>query len=93
MGILYNGVSMDKFMDTVAAKEIEFGGMAGTKVPNIGKLAFSTTFYNNAFTKKEYQNQLNTVMDEFNDMNWFMSKIHRANFHLYRINILLGQKP
>ncbi|MEF2248033.1 RHS repeat domain-containing protein [Paenibacillus sp. IITD108] len=93
MGVLYNGVSMERFMATLATNEIKYGGMSGFSIPNIGHSMFSKTFYNNAFTKKEYREQLEVNLAAYNDANWVLKKITKANFHMYRINILLGQTP
>lgn len=46
-----------------------------------------------AFTKKEYQKQLEANLADYNDANWILKKMTRANFHIYRIKILLGQNP
>ncbi|WP_339323106.1 hypothetical protein [Paenibacillus sp. FSL W8-0194] len=93
IGTLYNGVSMEKFMATVTSKELEFAGIAGTKVPNVGNAAFAMTFYNDAFTKDDYAQQLSSEMERYENMNWFMKTAHRANYHIFRLNILFGQNP
>jgi hypothetical protein len=77
----------------VAEIEAKLGGSsgAGLVIPNPGKFAIQQAFYNSAFTLSNYQNQLNEKKKEYQDMNKLSRVIYKAGFHIYRINILLGQ--
>lgn len=80
-GILDNGVSASRFFDD----DSYF-------VPNADGKRIQELFYNSAYTLKDYSSQLKDQLQSYEKRSWLDKKLLRANFHIYRINILSGQK-
>ncbi|MFU1796223.1 RHS repeat-associated core domain-containing protein [Paenibacillus azoreducens] len=80
-GILYNGVSMHRFL-----------GDYKDLVPNFSANSFENLFYNNAYTKSQYNTLLNDRLDYYKNLNWLRSKSLHANYNIFRLNILLGKE-
>lgn len=89
LGVLYNGVSASKYVDS-AYQEAPNRGTSTSFIPNAMRLYISNSFYNNAFVKSDYLNQLSNQKQKYENMSWANKVIYKAGFHMFRINILLG---
>ncbi|MED4954711.1 RHS repeat-associated core domain-containing protein [Paenibacillus macerans] len=88
LGTLYNGTSAAKFFNGIWSDET-----TGDQIPNNAAKEIRNIFYNNAYTIKDYRKQLLQNYSWYENMGWLKSKIHFANFNMYRIDLLLGRNP
>lgn len=86
--ITMNALSEAKLNDGTKVPSIMEDELTSTKViPNSAKIVFEANFYNNAFTKKDYTDQLQSLLNSYNK-NWFTRFIYGSN--LDKIESLLS---
>jgi len=93
LGTLYNGTSASRFFDDILDSMVQSNNPLMGLAPNMAGTLMKGIFYNNAYTLNDYKEQLNKKYSYYDNMGWLKSKINSANYHKFRLNILLGRNP